>query len=221
MKKLFLLQSCLFFFLAANCQVTENVRTMSKGNENALSIYIEGVNKNQVVDLWTKTMRKYSKIKTELSAANNELFTDNAILKDISDNTIDLYATTIEKSTGGVELVVWFYLGGAYLSSAKHPEQYLAAKKFLVDFAQSTHLLALEEILATEEKKLKEFQATQKTMINKGENLTQDIARLERQLQEAKDALTANKTLVKDQENLVNDQEGVVEKLKEEIKRSN
>lgn len=219
MKKILLLQICLAFFFLGQSQVTENVRTMSKGNENALSIFIESVNKSQVVDTWNKTMKRYSKSRTELSAANNELFTDNAEIKDLSENPIDIYATTIEKSSGGVELIVWFYLGGAYMSSAKHPEQFLAAKKFLIDFAQSAHKTALEETLVTEEKKLRELQGTQKTLINKGDNLVQDIARLERQLEDAKVTLEANKGMVSEQEALVKEQEKIVEKLKQEIKK--
>lgn len=219
MKKILLLQICLAFCFAAQSQVTENVRTMSKGNENALSIFIESVNKSQVVDTWNKTMKRYSKTRTELSAANNELFTDNAEIKGLSENPIDIYATTIEKSSGGVELIVWFYLGGAYLSSAKHPEQFLAAKKFLIDFAQSAHKTALEETLVIEEKKLRELQGTQRTLVNKGDNLVQDIARLERQLEDAKVTLEANKGMVSEQEAVVKEQEKIVEKLKQEIKK--
>jgi hypothetical protein len=219
MKKILLLQICLAFFFLGQSQVTENVRTMSKGNENALSIFIESVNKSQVVDTWNKTMKRYSKTRTELSAANNELFTDNAEIKDLSENPIDIYATTIEKSSGGVELIVWFYLGGAYLSSAKHPEQFLAAKKFLIDFAQSAHKTALEETLVFEEKKLRELQGTQRTLVNKGDNLVQDIARLERQIEDAKVTLEANKVMVSEQEAVVKEQEKIVEKLKQEIKK--
>lgn len=219
MKKILLLQICLTFFFLAQSQVTENVRTMSKGNENALSIFIEGVNKSQVVDTWNKAMKRYSRTKTELSAANNELFTDNAEIKDLSENPIDIYATTLERSSGGVELVVWFYLGGAYMSSIKHPDQYLAAKKFLIDFAETAKKSALEETLVTEEKKLRELQGTQKTLVNKSDNLVQDIARLERQIEDAKISLEANRAMVREQDSLVNEQEKLVERLKQEIKK--
>lgn len=202
-------------------QVNENVRTMSKGNENALSIIIEGAAKSQVIDAWTRTMKKYSKAKTELSASHNELFTDNAEIKDISENPIDIYATTLEKSSGSTELVVWFYLGGAYLSSARHPEAYLEGKKFLVEFSRTAKVAALEEQLALEEKKLRDIDREHKTLINKGANLEQDIARLDRQLQEAKDALNANKTMIGQQEAAVKEQEKVVEELQKEIKGKN
>jgi hypothetical protein len=67
----------------------------------------------------------------------------------MSKNTVDVY-TLVKSKNDGSELVVWFDLGGTYLSSTIYPAQYEVAKEILNGYAKTISVGMAEEVLKVE-----------------------------------------------------------------------
>ncbi|MBK6374550.1 MAG: hypothetical protein IPF67_15795, partial [Saprospiraceae bacterium] len=82
---------CFFLYsYAAQCQVSEGLRSMSQGNNNALVVSLVGVSQNDAEKIWKKYMDEFGG-KSKFNKKSGELYTDNASLPTISENTVDVY----------------------------------------------------------------------------------------------------------------------------------
>ena len=137
--------------------VQESKDKMSMGVQPCLKVYIPEVAKEDVERDLAKYMKSYS---SKGDAKKTETFFDNAQIKAFGNNLVDIYTIT-EQKAGGVELKVFFDLGGAFLSSGNHPEQFKAAEDIVRRFAREEAVagVGLQIVAAqkTLDLKMKEF----------------------------------------------------------------
>ncbi len=162
MKKLVIL--FLFAFALSHLTAQEQLRvmeapkTMSEGINNSLVIDLWNVDAKTVEKEWKSYTRQF-KGKTKREKKMKHWFTDDAKIKTISANTVDIYAWFEENKKNKVTTATfWFNLGGAYVSSQLDPAQYGAAVKFLLDFKNSLDLVEAEDELGLQEKLLKDLE---------------------------------------------------------------
>lgn len=196
-------------------QLSELPMAMSNGVQNGITVDLQGTDTKVIEKEWIDYMKKY-KGKTKKNKKSGEIFTDNATIKNMSDNTVDVYA--LAKATNGkTTFTVWYNLGGAYLNSADHPQKYILAKDMINDFATKFSENMAKEALEVEEKKLKkmngeltDLEKTVKESNLKIEDFKVQIEALERKIETAQQAqLTKQKEIA--------DQEAAVKKAKQKL----
>jgi DNA repair exonuclease SbcCD ATPase subunit len=137
--------------------VKEETKANSKGSFNALTMELPGTTSKGVQKAWGKFIKKL-KGKTKFDRKTNEYIADDATIKDMSDNTVDIIMKIEERGQDGTAISVWFNLGASYLSSKDYAERYPAGEKILKQFANLVSADMIEEELKEAEKQLKELE---------------------------------------------------------------
>lgn len=133
--------------------VEEDELAMSKGANNAITITLPGADAKKAATVW-KAYSKSFKAKTKKTKGSDEWLSDDARLPDVSDNSVDIYASFDDSGDGSVA-TVWVDLGGAYLSSKEHNSGYGGAVTMLEEYAKEVGKSVAEDQLKMEEKALK------------------------------------------------------------------
>ncbi len=193
-------------------QSKEGVRMMSQGQKNSFTVTYENGSAKDLADSWTKFMKKY-KGKTKKLKKTEEYFTDNAVIKEMSTNTVDVYSTFIQNGDY-VDMVVWFDLGGAFLSSEQHPDAIPTLTKMTDEFGNIVKKAAIEEELKEQETVLKKMSNEFDGLVKDKENLESDIVKFEQKIEEAKKKIEENLVAQERKTEEINGQQKVVEKVK-------
>jgi peptidoglycan hydrolase CwlO-like protein len=206
-------------------KLTEQMRPFSKGSFNALVMELPGKLEalQTVKKEWTSYIKKY-KGKVSFNKKNNECLSDDAKIKAMSENTVDIYCKIVPKDADHFEVVVWFNLGIIYLSSKEYSEGMAAAELIMKDFSKIVFVNLYKEKLKAAEKVLDEL----KNELNKSEKEAQnfendikdfesDISKIQKKITKTKESLNANKEKQTKQKSEINSQEKTVETSKREL----
>jgi len=200
---------CLFSLSFATAQVKttlkEEVRANSKGSFPALVLIIPNTTGDKVRDTWESFVKNY-KGKTNYSKKDKEVFSDDATIKEMSENTVDIYARIDENAEKGSELTVWFNLGAIYLSQKEFPKQFDVARKILEKFSDKLSADMLEDLLKEEEKALKKLEEDYKDLEKDEEKRKKDI-------------VDYKETIRKMEENIKKAEEDIKTKIEEKSKK--
>ena len=152
----------------------EEMRAMSEGNFNCIVMAFPATSADKVGDVWDKFIKDY-KGKTKYDRKMKEYFTDNATIKGMSDNTVDVYAKVEDRGEAGSEIAIWYNLGVTYLSKKDFPTQFAVAEEMLNKFTKRLNAALLEELLKAEEKALKGMEGDLKDLVKEEEKRKKDI----------------------------------------------
>lgn len=176
--------------------LTESVQSMSIGANNSLTLDLPMYDDKFVEKYWKDYLKDF-KGKAKKVKRSTELFSDDAEISYMSNNSVDIYSQ-VKRAGDGSELTVWFDLGGAFLNSDDHPEAYQGALTF---FDGLQNLLKVENIkleLDEEEKNLKDLERE----LTKLEKLNE---KYHKQIEDWKSKIAENEQLI--DQNIL-DQEG-------------
>ena len=209
-----LLLICTFFVAnSAHAQVIPAVdkseKMMSMGSKSAFTVKYEGTDVKTVEAQWTKIMKSY-KGKVKKNKAK-ELFADDVNLKDLSTNTVDVYATVAKDESGNnTTLSVWYDLGGAFLNETDHPSQAVAVKNMLDQTSLRVGAARAESILDEEEDTLKGMNKDLDKMVKEKEDGLKKIedakaliAKMEAMIEENDKSQASKKTEIQSQEKTI------------------
>lgn len=205
---------CKIAFSQLEIKVNESNESFEAGTNNALVVNIFEADAKEVEKEWKKLMKDY---KAKVSS-KKEVFADDATIKNISENTIDIYAYTKPGKDNDLQLVVGFDLGGAFLSSSLHPDKYTAAKKIVYNFAVNVTKEAIEGQQKEQEKVLKTMEKEKEDLIKAKEDLHKAIEDYKEKIAQAEKDIETN---VKDQEEKVKEietQQKVIEDIIAKVK---
>ncbi|MCB0643710.1 MAG: hypothetical protein KDC44_18815 [Phaeodactylibacter sp.] len=199
-------------------QVTETSAAMNLGVNDALVLTLKSTDAKMAEGLWDKFMKQY-KAKTKAVKKSDELFSDDAEIEAISTNTIDVYA--LFKQVGAdAQVVVWYNLGGAYLSSKAHPDRFPAAKAMLMNFSKEVEKETVQVKLKDEEAALKDLQKvledqqkTQSKEEEKIEDYKKKIAEAEAAIQESIRAQKAQQEVIDTQRKKIEETKAYLKKI--------
>ena len=194
MKKIILLLAVPFFAMTVKAdsvkiKVEEKSENIGGGSHNCLVVTIYDAKPDDIKKEWKSKMKDYNgKV-----SSGDEIFADNALIKDISDNTCDVYAKT-EKGNNDNEttFIVGFVLGETWLSSSANSASYKAAEKIVKDFATKMTKDAIGDIVDAEQKKLDKLNDEQKDLVKDNKNLNDDIANYQKKIDDAKSNIKTN-----------------------------
>ena len=196
-------------------QIMESKKAMSQGDMNALVVTLPDTEVKVVEKEWEKFMKDH-KAKVRGIKKSDEVFSDDAKLESISNNTVDVYSLVIQ-SGDDTKLSVWFDLGGAYLNSGDYPDKYANAKKLLHDFSGIVSKTYIANMLQVEEKKMKDLEGNLKDIDKSQENSERDIIKYQEKIEEEKANIeTAKSNRVQAQKD-IDVQKGVVRKVKDQL----
>lgn len=216
MKKLIFLLSLTFLFTSLQAQIQQGRHTMSKGAQEAFVVSLKSTNKKEVEDAWSKYVKNY-KGKTKKDKKTGEIFSDNAEMDKVSNNTIDVYAKVIEKNEDA-DLLVWFDLGGAFLNATTHPDRFPAAKAILEKFELSVSTTAVELQIKTQEDALKKMNNELEGFQKDQSDSEADIAKYEKKIEEARQKIKESITAQEMKSSEITGQTKVVKELKDKLK---
>jgi vacuolar-type H+-ATPase subunit I/STV1 len=229
MKKWILLAALLGnSFLALQAQiktdVLEETGSVSIGRAGScLTMELPGTNKKQVIESWEDYIKEY-KGKTKYNKKADEIFTDDATIKEISPNTIDIYAKVTETSNG-TKLAVWFDVGLVFLSSQQFADKYPIAEKVVKNFAKTVSAELLEAEVKEQEKLLKNLEETLKKLEKeKGskekeiQEYRQTIKKAEDNIKKAEEEIRTNESEQGAKKKEIETQQKAVEDAKQRLK---
>lgn len=195
MKKTLTLVFAVLITVTASAQkikVKESNEAIGEGSHNALVVTLYGVNPSDAEDEFKSFMKKYDGKK---SSKNNAVFIDNALIKEMGANTIDIYGrATGKRADPEITFIVAFDLGGAYLNSSEHKDQFKTAEKIVIEFAVNTTKKAIEEKLKDAQKVQSKLEDNQSDLEKENKNLNSDIERYKSKIKKAEDGIVQNKS---------------------------
>ena len=176
-------------FLATTCLlspqngiiVTEQIVAMEGISRNSLTVFVKEANTEDIKKAWKKQLK-------DLKGKVNDktfIFADDCKVKEMGDNTFDVYSVVEEATAEGVKLVVAFDLGGAYLSTANHPEKYPVGEKILRDFAVEQTKEVVRVRIAAKAAELSGFEKELAGLVSEKASLEKDIVDCQKKIEEA------------------------------------
>lgn len=218
-------QSSLLLFFAfllingVNAQVIPDIekaeKMMSMGSKSAFAVKYDGTDVKTVENQWEKTMKSY-KGKAKKNKAK-ELFADNVKMKDLSTNTVDVYATVAKDEIDNTTILsVWYDLGGAFLNETEHPSQTVAVKNMIDELSLRIGAITRENILEEEEDTLKDMNKDLSKMEKEKENALEDIQEAKEAIAKAEAMIVENDKAQVDKKVEIQEQEQTLEEAKKD-----
>ncbi len=177
MKKIVLALTLVFSFSMTKAQsisVKESNEKFADGSHNALTVSVLYSTKDKVEKEWKSFIKQYNPEK--VSDKKGEYFADNAVFKLMGNNPVDVYWHVEElKGDKVIRLICAYNLGGAYLNSNEHKEQFEVARKMMYDFAVKLSKEAVDEELKAATKLLEKSKEKQADLEKHNANLAEHI----------------------------------------------
>ena len=172
----------------------ESVEQMSVGQHNCITLFLPYDSKFSQ-NVWKDYIKTF-KGKNRRVKKSDEVFTDDAKIPYISNNTVDLYSY-IQKTGDGSELKLWMDLGGGFVDSENFPDAYEGLRVMLQGFEKQLDIEDIKVELKNEESRLKELERS----LSKLERLQE---RYYKEIEDWKEKIAKNEDLIR-----VNDQDQV------------
>ena len=217
MKKLIIALSCLVLALPLlagdgkiKIKVEEKNEKINGGTHNCLVVTIYDAKPDDIEKEWKSKMKGYgAKV-----SGKDEIFADNALIKDVSENTCDVYAYTEKINDNETKFVVGFLLGETWLDSKDNSASYKAAEKIVKDFAVKQSKDAIADKRKEAEKKLDKVKDEQSDLEKKNKNLHDDIDDYNEKIKKAEEDIKKNEEDQTSKKKEIDDQQKVVDDLK-------
>ncbi len=191
-------------------QVTEK---MSQGYKAGLSVMIPEANLKEIEKIWKKRLKDFD---GKVSESKGELIADNAMVKGISENTVDIYSQ-MEKVGDDVKMIVYFDLGGSYLSLSTHPDQYAKADDIIEQFAIKSAKEAVSQEIEVAAKALKYLEQDQEKLKKEKEDKEREIEQWKKDISKAETDIKKNLQDQETQKAAVSEQKKVVADLNKKL----
>ena len=189
--------------------IEEMMASMSLGEHNAIVMQMPYESKF-ADNIWKDYLKEF-KGKTKKVKRSSELFTDDANISYISNNTVDIYSV-IESSGDGSQLKLWMDLGGGFVDSENFPDAYEGVKVLLQGFEKQLNVENIKQELKNEENRLKEIE--------------KELAKLQRlnekyhkEIEDWKAKIAENETLIENNVVEQSDVQKSIENQKETIRQ--
>lgn len=198
-------------FAQKKIKVNERSDSFLNGNHNSLVVNIYEADQDLIEKEWKRFMKDYdAKVSTK-----KEVFADDAMIKNLSPNTVDVYAKVEKNAEGDFNLIVAIDLGGIYLSSSTHPDKYRVAEDLIYKFAVQATKEAIKEQIKTEEKIAEDLVKDLEGLKKDKEGLKKDIEDYKAKILKAEEDIKANEQKQVDKTGEIEKQKAVVVRIQE------
>jgi hypothetical protein len=221
MNKLICMSTALAFSTityAQKIKVKESNENIGGGNHNAFVVNMYEISPSEAEDAFKSYVKKYGGKRS----SDNGIFVDNASIKDMSNNTVDIYGRATGKSGDKeISFIVAFDLGGAFLNSKDHKNQFDIAEKMVREFAIESTQEIIEKQLKDNQKTLSKLENEQKSLEKENGNLNDDITEYKDKIKKAEQDLQTNKSSQDKKKMEIDAQKKVVDEVDKKLKAVN
>lgn len=214
MKRILLISLAVIFsstIFAQKIEVREVTGKFRNGNQNALSTFVYHSDIKTVRKEFESLLKSY---KGKVSTKKGETFGDDLLIASVSNNTLDVYAYCVDTKDGAIELVAGFDLGGAYLSSSLHQEQYARVAQIMREFALKATEKAYAEYIKGESKDLKSAKKSHEKMIKEKTNLEKQNQDFKKKIEQNEKSIEKMSKKIEDDAAKLKEMESEFDKLK-------
>ena len=197
-------------------QVSEDSRSMSLGIQNALILDLPDTNDKLADKLWKKFVKPYGG-KVKKLRKSDEWFSDNAEIVAIGgSNALDVYAKA-QEAGDDTEMILWVDLGGVFLSSSEHPDEFVEGEKLLMRFALFVAKEKTKIELEAEEKKLKQLNSSLKKLKRDNERYHREIEAAKERIKKAEANIDTNVVEQEETTQMIEMQKETVKMVKQKL----
>ena len=191
--------------------VDEKTEKIGDGSHNCLVVTIYDADRGDIEKEWKSIMKGYdAKV-----SSKDDIFADNAVIKSISDNPIDVYARAEKGSADNeTKFIVGFQMGEDWLNSSKYSAQYKSAEKIVKDFATKMTKEGIAGKVKAAEKALDNLKEDKADLEKKNKDLKEDIADYQEKIKKAEGDIKTNEEDQKKKQAEVDAQQKVLEAIK-------
>lgn len=194
--------------------VTENDKMMSFGSRPAFRVEFPNATTGMVEDLWKDFAKKNYNAKLKKDKKSGEWTASGLKSAMMGSDPFTLYST-IEKTTSGAALNVWYDRGESFLARSNDPTRADEASRALQQFYYDVRRSTISKEMKEQEDKLKDMEKKYKNLQKENETLHKSIEDYKAKIRKAEDDIAKN---AQDQEASLVDQE-TQRRLIEETKR--
>ena len=211
MKKIFTLALAFIAFNSFSQEVLiKETNVNIDGAKNGFEINIPYADKKttekELKDLFKSWKGSFSSKKDVMKA-------DDCKDKQMGENTFDVYGTVVEGGEEGSKVYIAIDLGGAYLSSKDHANQFKIMESELKVWAVKTATIYVEEIEKTEEKNLKDKEKELSDLEKEQAKMEQEIEDYKKKIEENEKAIEQSKKDQETKKEEIKTQEGVLQEV--------
>lgn len=181
---------------------------MSLGTNQGFKVWVEGADEKTATSVVRDWLKQYGKVKK----MKDELVIDDAIVSELSDHPIDIFAY-VKEENGGAAVYLFFNLGGAFLNPADHPEMSRTAEKMLEKLGKQIGIEEVNEMLYEAERELKELEQKKQQLLREKESLEKRIEDCQKTIEESKHKLEVNAEEQKKTDELIKNQQAKIEEI--------
>ncbi len=200
--------------IGQNYQIKEGTYSMSKGSQPGFEIVLPGVDEKVARDEIKKWMNQF---KGKTGTRKGEIYSDNAMIPEISDHPVDIYAV-VKKTKDGSVVYVFFDLGGAFLNPGDHKDKFNVAKRMLDKLGKDLVRADLEAKIRATEKEIKNTERELNSLKKQQERLENRIKDCEQTIKESKEALKENAKQQEEKNKELQQQQQRLKELQEKLK---
>lgn len=189
--------------------IEEVMENMSIGQHNAIVMQLP-YDAKFADDVWRDYLKPF-KGKSRKVKRSDEVFTDDASIPYISNNTVDIYSY-IEKKGDGSQLKMWMDLGGGFVDSQNFPQAFEGVKTLLLGYEKQLNVENIKIELRNEETRLKDLEKDLSKLEKLNEKYHSEIQQWKAKIKENEGLIDVN---LKDQENMRKTIEGQREAIRQ------
>ncbi len=205
-----------FISLAVTAQIKEAEGKMSQGQKPCMVVTFENAEAEVLEESWIDYQKNF-KGKTKKDKKSGEIFSDDSEIKEISDNTVDLYSR-VDQNGKNVELRVWFDLGGAYMSAAAHPDKARSAKTYLANFEKEYGKEVVTMQIDEKEDQIKDLEKEIKNIEKENKDMSQEIEKMEEKIKEYQKTIKENEKVKSEKESALKSEQQALKTLESTLK---
>jgi hypothetical protein len=176
---------------AQKIKVEEEKANLGGGKNPALSVTIYEASEDDINSGWKSIMKSYS---GKVTTKDQGHMADNVVVKELSNNTCDVYYKVEKINEKEHKLIISVNLGGAFMSPSEHAAQTAYWKKVMQEFASKTSKEAVASELKDSQKVLSKLQSTQHGLEKDQESLKKDIENYKTKIKQAEEDIAKNNT---------------------------
>ncbi len=191
-------------------KVKESKEDIGGGNNKCFAVSVYETNTDDVEKAWEKLMKSYdAKV-----SSKKEIFADNALIKDLTNNTVDVFAKCIKKSENEIQFIVAVDLGGAFLNSSEHSSQFKIMEKIIRDFAKKATLDGMDDKVNNQQKVFDKRTKEMESLVKDKEKLGKDIENYKEKIKKAEEDIKQNMNNQSAKQKEVDTEKAKLEELK-------
>lgn len=218
MKKYLLSIATIFLSIitsAQNVEIDEKNTSFNAGSKNSILVTIPHVTENFMEKKIKEEVKDWG---GKYNSSRGEYSSTQAQMKEMGEKMFDGFAKIVSAKDGNVVVAFAFDLGGAYMTSSEHKEQYNSMESRIKAFGISSSKAFVTEEIEDQEKILKSFNKEQESLEKDKSGLEKDIEDYKKRIEEAQKKIEQNKLDQEKKKGEIKAQEGKLEEVNKKLK---